>query len=64
MARVSADLRKFTYWRSIAEKYGDTGRVRELDIDIEDANLTIDGYRASIDELQAEIDILREKIAG
>lgn len=62
--RISQELRKLVYWRSVAERYGDTARVEELNDEISQANRSIDEYRSSIQSDQAEIAVLREKIRG
>lgn len=62
--RISQELRKLDYWQSVAERYGDTARVQELNDEISQANRSIDEYRSSIRSDESEIALLREKIRG
>jgi hypothetical protein len=64
ISSTKAELRKYAYWRSVAVRYGDEGRVKELDAMISDANLQIAKLEASNAEYNALIAALQLKIAG
>lgn len=56
IATLKADLAKFEYWLMVAQEYGDDLRVQELEAEIAMTN-------AQMDEVQAELDDLRERKA-
>lgn len=62
IARITKELRKLTYWRSVAVRYGDTARVEKLDVDISQNTQSINEYRSSIRGDRAEIALLRERM--
>lgn len=64
ISAIEADLRKFTYWSSVAQRYGDEGRVSELVIKIADANAEISTLKSENAAYSLSIDELRGKIAS
>ncbi len=64
VASIQTDLRKYVYWRSVAERYGDGNRVVELDAMIASANAEISTYGSKINEANSIIQELRRKISG
>lgn len=64
VSSIQADLRKYVYWRSVAERYGDTNNVAKQDASIATANADIASWNAKINDARSKIEDLRRKISG
>lgn len=64
VSSIQADLRKYVYWRSVAERYGDTNNVAKQDASIATANADIASWNAKINDAKSKIEDLRRKISG